>query len=260
MPRSVISRSLGPFVAILWSLFLFWSVWTAAVWTLGIGATWLGFSAMPGGAPPPNADLRGAILVMAEFADVAWLALAAVNLHLVITAAHGLRTARAWFSIAAGGAFVLAAANNFTGIPFGWMSHYPTLGSRLFGISIGWMLLWTVLLLGARETALRLHPRASHRTASVLAAALVLLTFANLTTVARVYRAWWGWHTGDIRSPAAMPPWAWAAWFLCPLLLLLAMREKSAVTAASHRSIRPLIILAILNALALAVRLCAALG
>lgn len=255
MPRSIISRSLEPMVAILWGVLLFWTAWTAAVWTLDIGPTWLGFSAAPEATPPPNADLRRAVLVLAGNADIVWLALAAVNLHLVVSAANGLRTARTWFAIAAGGGFILAAANHRIGIPFGWMTHYDALGSNLLGVSIGWILLWFVLLLAARETVLRLRPRASHRAAAFMAAALVLLTFANLAASAGTHRAWWGWHTGDIRSPAAMPAWAWAAWFVSPLALLFLMREKNVAPSARRRSSRPLTILVLLNALAIAIHL-----
>src|SRR5438067_1414290 len=126
MPRSIVARSLEPLVAILWGLFLAWTVWVAVVWIAGIGPAWLGL--IEGQAPPPNENLRRAVLLLAENADVAWLALAVMNLHLVITDAHGLRTARAWLGFAGGSAFLLGLLHQRRGAP---MALGATLGARL---------------------------------------------------------------------------------------------------------------------------------
>ena len=128
MPRSLVSRSLEPLVAVLWGVFLVWTVWLAVVWIAPVGANALGF--VDGASVPPNADLRGAVLLLANHADVIWLVLAMMNLHLVLTRAHGLRTARAWLAFSAGGALVLGVLNAKTGLPFGRLYFGEALGSE----------------------------------------------------------------------------------------------------------------------------------
>ncbi len=249
MSRSALARSLEPFAAALWGIFLGWSVWLAAVWGLHIGPVWLGFSAMPDAVPPPNADLRKAILLLAENADIIWLVLATANLHLHLFLTHGLSTARRWLLITAGTALVLGVVEAKSGIPFGGIVFYPTLGARLLGVPAGWLLLWAVLTLAAREAALQLRPRASHAAASVLAGALVFVTSAAVLSPAIALRAWWSYRTGD------MPLWAWAAWFIVPSALSFALREKSILTASSHRSWKPITVLLALSTIALVARL-----
>ena len=245
MPRSLASRSLEPLVAILWGLFLFWTAWVAAVWVVGIGAVSLGL--IPGQPPPPDADLRNAILLMANHADVVWLALALMNIHLVVMNAHGLWTARLWLAIAAVGAFVIGMVNARIGAPFGWQFFGEALRPVRFGVAIGWVLLAAVLVLGGRGAVLWAKPRASHVSVAVLTAAVALITMINLEWPARVIRGWWLWHSGAARDVAPVP-WAnWAAWFVWPLLAAFAMREKDVVSGVAFRSMKPALILALLN-------------
>lgn len=266
MPRSLAARSLEPLAAILWGVFIFWSIWLAAVWTFGISATWLGLPAsgaggcwessaavlVEDGPPPPNADLRRAVLVLAERAEIVWLVLAVANLHLVISATNGLGTARAWLGFTAGGALVLGVLNNMCGVPFGWMSPGDPLGPRLLGVAAGWPLLWAAVVMSAREAVLRVHPLASHALVSVATAALVLITLLNLHPVAANSRVWWAWHDGDVRHPVPMRWWTWLAWAIVPWLMAFAMREKSVIAGAAPRSLKPLLVLVMLNAAALA--------
>jgi hypothetical protein len=253
MPRSIVSRSLEPLVAVLWGVFLIWTLWLAVVWIAPIGANALGIA---GGEPaPPNADLRRAVLLLADNADVAWLALAVMNLHLVLTRAHGLRTARSWLAFSAGGALVLGILNAKTALPFGRMHFGGALGVKLFGVPFGWVLLWPVLVMSAREAILWMRPRASHRAVVMLTAVLVLVTVFNLEWPARFVRGWWGWHSDDARTALGVPWWNWLAWFVWPGLMALAMREKDVLSGVAARSGRPVFILAALNAIALAARL-----
>ncbi len=248
MSRSALARSLEPFAAVLWGILLVWSVWLAAVWGLHIGPVWLGFNAMPETGPPPHPELRKAILLLAENADLIWLVLATANLHLHLSLTHGLSTARRWLLITASTALVLGVAETNFGAPFGGIVFYSTLGARLLGVPAGWLLLWIVLTLAAREAALRLRPRASHAAASALAGALGFLTAANVLSPALSLRAWWSYHGG------AMPPWAWAAWFIVPCALAFVLREKSVLAASAHRSWKPPIVLLVLNGIALLAR------
>lgn len=240
-------------VAILWGLFLAWSVWVAAVWVIGIGPAWLGFSVET--PHPADEDLRKAVLLLADNADVAWLVLAMMNLHLVITNTHGLPTARAWLGFTTGSAFMLGWINAHLGVPFGWLAFGGTLGMRLAGVAVGWLLAWSVLVMSAREAVIWARPKAGHGTVAALAAVAVFVTMVNLEEPARFVRGWWVWHAGDPRTAARMPWWGWCAWLIWPWLTAFAMREKSVASAAAKRSVRPMAILLVLNGIALATRI-----
>lgn len=250
-------------MAISWGLFIAWSVWLAAVWFFGINQQWLG---LPIGNPgnwqdaaglvqdapmPPNADLRWAVLALATHAELAWLALALIQVHLHVMSVNGVNTSRVWLGIAVGGAFMLAAVNHATGIPFGYLNFRPVLGAQLLNVPLGWLLLWVVLAIGSREAVLALWPKASHGKLSIAAAALVGLTMLNLHTVARDMRAWWYWHNGDLRQVIKTPWWFLPSWTLAAWFLIFLMREQSVARASAARSWRPVIVIAILNAAAL---------
>jgi uncharacterized membrane protein len=253
MPRSLLSRSLEPLVAVLWGVFLVSTLWLAAVWVAPLGAHALGF--VEGAPLPPNADLREAVLLLANNADLIWLSLAVMSLHLVLTRAHGLRTARAWLAFSAGGALVLGLLNAKTGLPFGRLYFGESLGPKLLGVGAGWLLLWAVLVMSAREVVLRVHPRASHVRVAAVTAVLVLLTAVNLEWPGRFVRGWWVWHSGEATNPAGVPWSNWAAWFLGPWLMAFAMREKDVTSGVAARSLKPVVILASVNAIALAARM-----
>ncbi len=230
-----------------------WTVWLAVVWIAPVGANALGFA--EGGALPPNADLRGAVLLLAERADVIWLVLAIMSLHLVLTRAHGLETTRAWLTFSAGGALVLGLLNAGTGLPFGRLYFGEALGPKRFGVTLGWLLLWPVLVMSAREIVLRLRPRMSHTGVAAVTAGLVLLTVVNIEWPARFVRGWWVWQSGDAHSPSGVPWTNWLAWFAAPWLMAFAMREKNVLSGVAARSLKPVVILASLNAVALVARL-----
>jgi uncharacterized membrane protein len=253
MPRSLLSRSLEPLVAVLWGVFLVWTLWLAVVWVAPLGANALGF--VEGGPLPPNADLRDAVLLLADYADLIWLSLAVMSLHVVLTRAHGLQTARAWLAFSAGGALVLGLLNARTGLPFGRLYFGEALGPKLLGVAAGWMLLWAVLVMSAREMALRVRPRASHASVAAATAVLVLLTAVNLEWPGRFVRGWWVWHSGEAKNPSGVPWMNWAAWFVGPWLMAFAMREKDVMSGVASRSLKPAVILASVNAIALAARL-----
>ena len=253
MPRSLVSRSLEPLVAVLWGVFLVWTAWLAVVWIAPVGANALGF--VEGAPAPPNADLRGAVLLLANHADLIWLVLAVMNLHLVLTRAHGLQTARAWLAFSAGGALALGALNVRTGLPFGRLYFGEALGPKGFGVPSGWLLLWAVLVMSAREVVLRLRPRTSHAGVAAVTAVLVLLTVINIEWPARFIRGWWVWQSADARSPSGVPWMNWAAWFAAPWLMAFAMREKTVLSGVASRSWKPVVFLASVNAIALAARL-----
>lgn len=252
MPRSLLSRSLEPLVAVFWGVFLVWTAWLAVVWIAPVGTEELGFVA--GSPAPPYADLRRAVLLLAENADLTWLALAVMNLHLLLMRTHGLRVTRLWLALSAGGGLALGALNVKTGVLFGKAQFGSALGTKLFGVALGWVLLWAVLVLGAREAVLWLRPRASHRIVTVLAAAVVLLTVFNLEWPARSFRGWWV-RPQDAAGTLGVPWQNWIAWAMCPGLMAFAMREKDVRSGAAPRSSRPLFLLVALNGIALVTRL-----
>ena len=264
MSRSLVARSLEPLVAISWAIFLVWSLWLAAVWALGINQSFLGLPMSPAvawesgaaamvedGPEPRHAGLRRAVLLLAENAELAWLALALIQLHLSVISINGVNTARAWMGISLGGALLLGLLNRAIGLPFGWIYFSPVLGSQLAGVPLGWVLLWGVLVIGARESVLRFAPRVSHLTLSFASAIIVLITMVNLVPIAKDVRAWWGWHTGDIRQPAPTPWWFWPACFAVAWLLAFFMRERTVAAGVKKRSLRPLVVLLTLNGAAL---------
>ena len=252
MPRSLVSRSLEPLVAVLWGVFLVWTVWLAVVWLAPVGTEELGF--VVGSPAPPNADLRRAVLLLAENADLAWLALAVANLHLAMMRTHGLRLTRVWLALSAGGGLVLGALNVKTGVLFGRLQFGAALGMKLLGVALGWVLLWAVLVPGAREAVLRMRPRASHRAVAMLTAAMVLLTVFNLEWPVRSIRGWWV-RPQDAAGALGVPWQNWLAWFAAPWLMAFAMREKTVLSGVASRSWKPVVILASVNAIALAARL-----
>ncbi len=254
MPRTLLSRSLEPLVAILWGLLIAASVWLAVVWLAPINEVTLGFSHQEGAEPPPNAGFRTAVLLLARNADLLWLGLAVVNLHLVVTAANGIGSARAWLGFTAGSAFVLGVLNITTHLPFGGMSFGSGLGGKFLGVPLGWPLLWTAIIIAAREAVLWMKPRLSHALVSLYSALLVLATIANLEPTARHTRGWWDWYLDTPRNVSGVHVWAWAAWFLWPWLVLFSMRERDVVSAAAPRTVRPLAILIVLNTVALIAR------
>jgi hypothetical protein len=252
MSRSLLARSLEPMVAILWGLFLLWSVWVAVVWIAPVGANSLGL--VPGGSPPPYADLRKAVLLMANHADVAWLALGLMNVHLVVISTNGIRTARSWLATSAGGALLLGWVNASIGLPFGWCFFGGAMGTTFLGVAVGWVLLWGFLVLGARAAVLWARPRAGHSSAALLTGAVVLLTMLNVEWPARFVRGWWVWHSGATRAPVGVPWTNWLAWALMPTLMAMVMRERDVVSGVASRSVKPAVAIALFNAVALAAR------
>jgi len=115
-------------------------------------------------------------------------------------------------------------------------------------------------VMSAREAVLRLRPRASHATVAAASAMLVLFTVMNIEWPARFIRGWWVWQSEDARNPSGVPWINWAAWLAGPWLMAFAMREKNVLSGVASRSLKPIVILASLNAIALATRLRAWVG
>ena len=248
--KSLIARWLEPLVSGLWIFFLVWTAWIAAVWTFAIGdsvvAGWTG-----------NRDLRAVLGWLIASGDVAWIILAAANVHLWLAETEGLRTARRWALIVGGGGAALAVANTLGGFPLGPIEYSRQLGMKFGPVPVGLPLLWFALVIGARQTVLRCWAGVTHGQLAVATAALVLLTAAQLEPVAAKVRAWWFWRPIDPSQPPQFsPPWTnYAAWFLTALVLTYFLREDRVATRQRTTTPRPAIIFLLLNAVLLATHL-----
>src|SRR5204863_7985824 len=110
----------------------------------------------------------------------------------------------------------------------------PVLYSVHFGIKIGPVpvavaLLWFVIVVSAREVALRALPRAGHTRVAFAAAMLSTLTDANLEPLAWRWRAWWLWYPANFAAPAGPPAQNSATWLVASFALAYAMRPAGVV-------------------------------
>jgi hypothetical protein len=246
MSRSTIARALEPLAASLWGLFLAWTVLLAVVW-VGVvdGAKARTLFDHP--------QLQSVAAALVQSAVPAWLAFAVVNIHLALSRAEGLATARRWLLLVVGSTLILGLLLKWAGWIFG-----PNLGFKLGGVRgvpLAWPLLWMVLVAGARELVLWVRPRASHGATAAIGAVLVALSVLNLESLTRPYVwNWWFWY----HEPLLSHPIHW----LAPVLALAVagglgwlMRQTRLAPQALHRSRKPALIFLILNALLLATHL-----
>jgi len=247
---SLVVRWLEPLVSGLWIFFLVWTAWIACVWTFAIGdaalATGIG-----------NRDLRAVLSWLIGVGDIAWIVLAAANIHLWLAETEGLATARRWALIGGGGVAALAAVSAFTGFPLGAIHYSTQLGMKFGPVPVGLPLLWYALILGARQTVLRCSPGARPWPLALGTGALALLADVNLEPAATKLRAFWFWSAADPAQPPVFTP-AWtnyAAWFLAASVLTFLLREDRVATKKPRHALRPVAIFIVLNAVFLAANL-----
>ena len=246
MSQSTLSRSLEPLAAALWGIFLAWTILLGAVWVGGVDAAWLEASVA-------NTDLRTAATALVQSVVPAWLALAVVNMHLALTHAEGLRTARRWLFLTLAAALLLGMVARAAEMPFGPFDFKDSLGPRLAGVPVGWLLLWFVLVAGARELVLWVRPRLSHRVTAIAGAVLALITLANLHPLVMQGREGFRfWLFGRIEVPAALPWYAPMSALLFAFGLGWLMREMRLLGGTHHRSRRAAVVFLLLNGLLLA--------
>ena len=247
---SSLGRWLEPFVSGLWIFFLVWTAWIACVWGFALGDAaferWIG-----------NRDLRAVLGWLIAVGDIAWITLAAANVHLWLAETEGLSTARRWALIVGGGAAALAVVSAFTGWPLGAIQYSRQLGMKLGPLPVGLPLLWFALVIGARETVLQCWPRAGQVGLALGTGALALLADVNLEPVAAKLRGFWFWRAqSPDQPPLFAPPWTgYAAWFLAASALAYALREERVAAGAGRDSFRPVAIFLLLNAVFLAANL-----
>ena len=250
-PRiSSLGRWLEPFVSGLWIFFLVWTAWIACVWSFALGdaalARWIG-----------NRDLRAVLGWLIAVGDIAWITLAAANIHLWLAETEGLSTARRWALIVGGGVAALGAFSAFTGWPLGAIQYSRQLGMKFGPLPVGLPLLWFALVIGARQTVLRWWPGAGQVRLALGTGALALLADVNLEPVAAKLRGFWFWRAqSPDQPPHFTPAWAnYAAWFLVASVLAFALREERVAVDTRRDSFRPVAIYFLLNAVFLAANL-----
>ncbi len=247
MPRSVVARSLEPLAASLWGIFLAWTALLAVAWIGAVDEFWLK-------ANVSNTGLCDALVMLFNSAMPAWLTLGLVNVHLAISRAEGLTTARRWLGLLLGLSLLLGVLTVQAGVPFGGLHFTAQLGVRLIGVPVGWALLWALLVIGAREVVLWLRPRASHGATALAGGVMVTLTFVNLEPLAQRW-FWWMWYREKLIIAATVPWHAPLAACAFAVALGWLLREMSIVPRTRRRSRKPAIIFFILNALAIATHL-----
>jgi len=230
MSASTLSRSLQPLAASLWGAFVAWSILLGAVWVGRVDDAWLVNNVA-------HSDLRLAGAALIYSVVPAWLALAAVNMHLAIAREEGLRAARRWLFTTLLAALVLGMAARRFGIPFGAFDFKDSLGPRLLGVPIGWLLLWYVLVAGARDLVLWLQPRMGHAPTAIAGAALVVGSLAILQPLVVSGREGFRfWVFGTLAEPGPVP------WYAPVVALAFAgglgwmMREMQAPIGRSRRA------------------------
>ncbi len=238
MSRSptLLARALEPLIGALWIFFLVWSAVVAALWLSGDEAI----------ARIGSQDLRHAATLVAKASDTFWLLLAAANLYLQLATEHGLRRARfIAFGIAAVAA-ALAASSAAIGDPLGSVFYTTRLGVKLGAVPLGWPLLWLIVVIGGRELAARVFPRASHGALALITGGVAVLTDLNLESIATKLRFFWFWYVAGTHQPSA-PPWTnFLVWFAAASGLACLLREeKVEVTRLAFG--RPAAILLVFN-------------
>jgi uncharacterized membrane protein len=238
----VFVRWLQPLKGGLWLLFLLWTAGIAVVWTGSIGDWQLERTI-------GNADLRLTLEWLIRVGDVAWITLAALNVHGSVAESEGIRAARRWALMVCGGGMAVAAASVFTGYPLGPIRYGTALGMKLGPVPWGVPLLWFVLVVGARSVVLRVFPRAGNAWMAIAAGGLILLTDFNLEPAAAKLRGYWLW----LANPPSLPPIFdppmvnYGAWFAFGTLFAWMLREDRPTSDARSRSWKPVIVFALLN-------------
>jgi hypothetical protein len=214
-PPSLLARSLEPLIGVLWPLFLVWTAIVAGLWMAG--DEWPAAISNPG--------LRAALALVARFADAVWLVLAATSVHLHLAEKEGLARARlvgAVVLVVAGG---LAAASVWSGQPLGHLVFTSRLGLKFGPVPLGWPLLWLIVVVGGRDLAGRIFPRAGHGALALVTGLFALLTDLNLEPIATGFRWYWFWYEPATRGLVAASWQNYAVWFVAASALAWFARE-----------------------------------
>lgn len=254
-------RFLQPLAASLWIWFLVWTALVALVWVSGFGeqnaADWAGrnFLSPMQRAQGVEPALLPPLLALLRLLDPLWVVLAAINAYASLIRERGLATARAWAGmLLVSGLAATLLLDTLTTIRF-----TGTLGMQLAHgrISLGWILLWATVILGARELARLVFPRATHAQTAGLAGLFAVATAANLEPVATKLRVFWLWNPGRVQGPNEAPLTVYALWLAGAMALVFFFRAPEVVRTRAGEPRRAAATLLILNAMCLTALLAA---
>jgi uncharacterized membrane protein len=229
----------------VWIAFLVWTAIGFVVMLLGIGESQL------------NAWGLNAAVGFLHTADAIWILLAAISVYLHTAEAEGIGVARTWAAIILASSSLVEWIGVRTGIPFGEYAYTDHFGWRMGGVlPVAIPLAWLVILLCSRVLVLRFRPYAGRVELATGVALLAVLTDLNLEFVAWKVRAYWIWYPslGD-RAPAWPPVQNYVTWFALMWLLTFLLPPNHAMRPRPVSSTRPILILALMTALFLAVHL-----
>ena len=239
---SSFARNLSPLAGSLWIFFLILSAIVAAVWMFDLGEAQIRATvAVP--------ELQEALLWLSGIIDVVWTAVAAVIVYSSVVRTAGLGVARRTGALVLGCSWLIGAVSVWSSWPLGEIRFTGRFGPLLGPVSLGWLLLWCVVIFGAHATALAAFPRASHLQASLLTAWFTGLTDLNLEPLASKTRAWWLWmgRTPDLTTALQSA----LVWFMAGLALAWCFRAPILAKVGSPRLPRSAQVFVLFNILLL---------
>lgn len=225
--RSTLTRHLSPLAGSFWIFFLVVTALVAPIWALDLGEAQIRESIT-------NPELQTALLWLSDVVDVAWMTLAAITVYSSVARTTGLTRARQWAMLVLGGSWLTGALSVWTSWPLGTIHFTSRFGPLLGPVSLGWLVLWCVVIFGARDTALAVSPRASHTQVSLVTALFAALTDLNLEPLASKTRAWWLWME---RTSGPLPEAVQSSlvWFLATLAFAWCFRTPIVTKAETTR-------------------------
>ena len=232
-----------------WAAFLVWTLVGAGVMPLGItpqrARDWLG----PGAAGELAAGFLGV-------ADLIWMLLAAAVVHGEAVRAEGPRCAGLGALLVMVGSAAVEWTGATTGWPFGPYVYTERFGPRLGVLPVAIPLAWFVIVQGARLALARWNPAFSRGGVALGVGVAAVLPDLNLEPVAWKLRGYWTWYPGDPTPPAWPPAQNYVAWFAVAALLAATLPS---VRSRGRPSLRPALVLGLMNALFLWLHLARAL-
>ena len=214
------------------------------VMPLGIGEVqvraWLGHRAA--------ADAAAALL---HDADAVWILLAVANVYLQTALAEGLAVTRRWAIIILIASTVFEWVGTRTGYPFGPYVYTDNFGWRIGGVvPLAIPTAWLVVVLCGRSLVLWLWPAATRLELALGVAAVAVLTDLNLEYVAWKVRAYWLWYPQAHGAVPSWPPWQnYVSWFALSFALTCVLPANHALRPYVPSPRRPILVLALMNAL-----------
>ena len=183
--------------------------------------------------------------------DAVWIYLAAIVIYLHTAASEGLPTARLWAIILLAGSGCCEWMGAKTGYPFGPYLYTDHFGWRIAGVLPAAIpLAWMVVILCGRSLILRLRPASTRWELAFGIAVVATLTDVNLEAVAWKVRGYWNWYP-DLTGP--LPAWPpvqnYLSWFGLSFLLAYALPRNDALRLRKPSPNRPILVLALMNAL-----------